>query len=953
MTRARSAVLAALLAASCFVARAAATAEPAPAVPGSQGQWVPSGQTVTPLAARGSTFKPLNPGLKDLPEFTAGQAVTEVLSPDLKTLLVLTSGFNNNVDERGRVIAARSYEYVFVFDVSSGAAVQRQVLQVPDTYAGIAFAPDGSRFYVSGGGDDVVHGYAIENGIWAEAGPPISLGHASGNGVRTRPLAAGIAVTADGSRAVVANWFNDSISIVDLAHRRVAAELDLRPGKTDPARAGVAGGENPFWVSIAGNATAFVTSVRDREVVVVDIGAERPAIKARLAVRGNPNKSILNRAQTRLYVAADNSDSVDIIDTVNRRVAATIRTVAPAGLLDLPRAYGGASPNGLALSHDEARLYVTNRGTNSVAVIALDRPQPELIGLVPTGWYPSDVAVDARDDVLYVVNSKSAAGPDPGNCLGYGAPCIHGSPVRQVHNQYVEQLAKAGFQTVPVPNRGALAQLTRTVARNNGFDTVPDSAGAAVIAGLRQRIRHVIYIVKENRTYDQVLGDLDRGNGDRSLAEFPAATTPNLHALASQFVTLDNFYDSGEVSGNGWPWSTAARESDVGAKMLPVAYARSPIGGKSRGGTYDWEGANRDVNVGLPDVASRVSANPLSPTDPDLLPGTADVAAPDGPGGERQQGYLWNAALRKGLSVRNYGFFIDLARYRLDGTPNAAAGIERDRAPFAHGVVQSYPTNPDLMPITDPYFRGFDDAYPDFYREREWEREFAQYVRDREVPGRGLPALSLVRFMADHTGAYKLAIDGVDTPEIQVADNDYAVGRLVAAVAASPYASDTLIFVVEDDAQDGPDHVDAHRSTAFVAGPCVRQGALVSERYTTVNLLRTITDLLGLDHLGLYDATQRPMTEVFDLAQERWSFTAVPSALLASTRLPLPEPRAAAVAPTHDAAYWIERTRDMDFSEEDKVDAALYNRVLWQGLMGDREYPGGRGAAGPRDDQPD
>jgi hypothetical protein len=492
--------------------------------------------------------------------------------------------------------------------------------------------------------------------------------------------------------------------------------------------------------------------------------------------------------------------------------------------------------------------------------------------------------------------------------------------------------------SLPVPGDEELERLTRRVAANNGFESDEDHEAARTMATLRANIKHVIYIVKENRTYDQVLGDLGKGNSRASLAEFPRPTTPNLHALADKFVALDNFYDSGDVSGNGWPWSTSGRESDAGAKMLPPNYA-----GNGGGGSYDWEGTNRNVNVGLTGAA-RVAADPLAASlDADTLPGTGNVAAPDGPDGQLQQGYLWDAALRAGLTVRNYGFMIDLTRYHLAGTPYAALQIPLEREPFANHSVQSVAANPQLVPLTDPYFRGFDDAYPDFYREREWEREFNAYVANGN-----LPSLSLVRFMNDHTGSYSTAIDGVNTPETQVADNDYAVGRLVEAVAMSRYANDTLIFIIEDDAQDGPDHVDAHRSTAFVVGPYVKKGAVVSQHYTTVNVLRTISDVLGIDHLGIYDANQRPMTAVFDLAQTSWSFTATASSLLKTTALPLPPGLmfARSTRPTHDVAYWVARTRSFDFSEEDKVDALAYNKVLWKGLMGGRPYPanGGRSA---------
>ncbi len=267
--------------------------------------------------------------------------------------------------------------------------------------------------------------------------------------------------------------------------------------------------------------------------------------------------------------------------------------------------------------------------------------------------------------------------------------------------------------------------------------------------------------------------------------------------------------------------------------------------------------------------------------------------------------------------------------------------------------MQTYATSPALVDRTDPYFRGYDNAYPDFYRELEWEREFNGFVANGQMP-----SLTLLRLPHDHTGSYSSALDGVNTPEIQMADNDYAVGRVAQAVANSPYAADTLIFVVEDDAQDGPDHVDAHRSTAFVIGPYVKQNAVVSTHYTTVNMIRTITEVLGLDHLGLFDATQGPMTDVFDLNQSKWSFKAVASGLLANTQLPVPsgDIKTAAFKPTHGMRYWALATRGMDFSVEDRLDAVAYNKLLWKGLMSGRAYPvrvGERAAPHRRDDDDD
>ena len=282
----------------------------------------------------------------------------------------------------------------------------------------------------------------------------------------------------------------------------------------------------------------------------------------------------------------------------------------------------------------------------------------------------------------------------------------------------------------------------------------------------------MIYIIKENRTYDQVLGDLDRGNGDPSITEFGAAITPNQHKLASYFVDLDNFYDSGDVSANGWPWSTSGRESDLGTKSVPLNYSSSPTGG-GRGTDYEYEGTNREINVGLPTLAQRLAADPATPLDPDILPGTGNVAAPDGPGtASVQQGYIWDAALAEGLSVRDYGMLCDLTRY--SAPANTPLSIPEDRYPYQTGTQVSYCSNPTLQTRFDPYFRGFDNAFPDYYREVEWEREFAEYEKNGQ-----LPSLELVRLMHDHTGNFSTAIDGVNTVELQQADNVPKFNRIV------------------------------------------------------------------------------------------------------------------------------------------------------------------------------
>ncbi len=911
-----------------------------------RGTFIPTGVHITPSAAPGSSFQPLNPGLSFDPSFTVGQAVTTAISPDGHTLLILTSGYNSqNIrsgPNLGNTNSDESNEYIFVFDISGGKPLETQVLQVPNAFDGLAFNSTGKEFYVSGGPDDDVHFYDWNGSSWAESGAPVKLGHpaalALGN---ITPGAMGLALTADGKRLVVANYENDSISLVDIAGRRVLAELDLRPGN------GVPGGEYPVWVAIQGSSTAFVSSARDREIVVVDISTNSPAIADRIRLKGQPTRIALNREETRLYVTESSNDSVAVINTKTHQVIEEIGTTAPKSVFANNNGFKGSNPNSVAVSPDGGYLYVTNGGANSVAVIHLaaqsagingpSGAKSELRGLVPTGWYPNSVSVSADGSMLYVVNGKSNAGPNPQNCRDAASLEPGGTEAGcAASNSYVWQLTKAGFLTLPVPRVEALEELTAQVAQNNNYSAQENGADVDIMGFLHGKIGHVIYIVKENRTYDQILGDLGKGNGDPSIVVYPQPLTPNLHALAASFVDLDNFYDSGEVSGDGWNWSTSARAADTIEKTEPINYA-------GRGLNYDYEGTNRNVNVGFGTPQERAAAFPAYDSLPpgvrsNLLLGTADISAPDSPEGEEGAGYLWDSALRAGLNVRNYGFFIDLGPYSV---PVASGGAPLLRHPSDSNTPVSAATKAALRPITDQFFRGYDNHFPDFYRVDEWAREFEQF----EANG-NLPNLEFVRVMHDHTGNFGTAIDGVNTPEIQTADNDYAVGRIVEKVAKSKrYSGNTLVFVVEDDAQDGPDHVDAHRSIAFVAGPYVKQGAVVSTKYTTISMVATIVDILGIEQLGTYDALDRPMAGIFSKNTKKWDFNSIVPDILRTTQLPLPVATAKNTLkknalsafyakPTHTVAYWAAKTEGFDFSREDRVDAAKFNLIQWQGLIG-------------------
>lgn len=928
--------------------------------------------SITPLAPRGVVFQALNPGLPTLPDFKAGMAATTVLSPDGRTLLALTSGFNQNLDASGNVDPATSNEYVFVYDVSGKQPQQTQVLQiVTNAFDGLAWRPDGQEFYVSGGPDDLVHVFRSQDGMWME-GPPISLNHGGvGLGLfGILPLAAGLDVTSDGRHLLVANYENDSVSAVDLTTHTVESELDLRPGIIDPTLSGAPGGTYPYWIAVRGTDRAYISSQRDREIVVLDL-AQLPTLRVidRIPLPGQPNKMILDRSGSRLFVAQDNTDAVAVICTTHDKVVAEIDTIAPPQVFSNPWKFKGAGPNSLALSPDEKWLYVTNGGTNAVSIIRMARfddateghpwkgPAPQTVGLVPTAWYPNAVAASRDGSMLYVVNGKSMPGANPNACIDMAAVTSdYGDFSCANNNQYIYQIMHAGLAAFPVPTQQELARLTRQVAQNDGLslqrDDVEDAGEDSprkitrrdheMMEFLHQRILHVLFIVKENKTYDQVLGDLEKGNGDPSLVAVPEILTPNHHNLARKFVILDNTYCSGEVSGDGWNWSSAARVTDMEQKTIQLDYTYS-----TRAPIYDFDGTNRNINVGLPTLDERIAANPNTPNDPNLLAGIRDVAEHDGDSGPGA-GYLWDAALQSKKTVRNYGFeYIDENRYFLD--PSDPAFIPVLREPFKAGLVVSRATKPSLEANTDPYYRGWDMAIPDYWLEKEWEREFDGYLANGNLPN-----LEMIALPHDHFGDVGPgggAIDGVDTIETQMADNDYAFGKIVERVSTSRYKDDTLILVIEDDAQDGPDHVDAHRTIAYAVGAYVKQGEVVSTRYSTVNMLRTIEDILHLKPMGLNDGLQPPMTDVFTHELKPWKYTSIVADVLRTTQLPLPPATAANrlaqtarvrefARPPHDAAYWGGRTRGLDFTRSDHADTARFNRVLWAGLKGEEvPYP--------------
>ncbi len=946
-----------------------------------------TGQYITPTALRGAVQQFLNPGLPAYPQFIAGEAVRSQLSPDGTTLAILCAGQNSLVMPNGNTDTTNSTQFIFLYDVSGShkqAPVLTQVIQQKNAHVGLVFSPDGSTLYAAGGRDDSIYAYGKSGSAWVPIAT-IKLGHTAGIGVGVSPNASGLGISADGKTLVVANNYNDSISVVDTTSRTVRYDHDLRPYfANNEARSGGVGGTFPFAVVVKGNNTTYVSSDRDREVVVVDISsANSGRLIGRIKLDGNALGMTLNASGSQLFVAEDNADQVAVIDTAHNLVVAKIDARAPAGMLTASgqedkgngdnngdengnirnTRYTGAATFAVTLSRDGKTLYAVNAGGNSVAVIPLSgKDAYRVTGLIPTAYEPHDITFSADGSWMYIINGKSITGPNPGHLASatgsmidtYGANASALATAARASNQYQFQLESASLVSAPVPTADDLERLTELVAQNN-FYSHEDGNDRAVMNFLRHQIKHVIYVVKENRTFDQILGDLGNGsNGNPSITQFPEKITPNHHKLARQFVTLDNFTDPGDGSMDGWSWSLQGRVTNTETITQQINYAFV-----NRGLSYESEGANRNVPVNYPSIVARDAASGPAGTmnystataglpggTANVLTGTGNHASSDAPFGI-QTGYIFDAVLKAGGTVRNYGFLVNNI-----GSIGTKANPVVD--PFAAGIVQVAPLDPALAPLTDVYFRGYDQNYPDLWRYNEWKREFDQFVANRN-----LPSLSLVRVSHDHMGSFGTALGNVNTPETQQADDDLAVGRLVQAVATSHYAADTLIIITEDDCQDGPDHVDSHRATAYVVGPYVKQGAVVSTHYSQVNALRTIEDILGTQHMNLNTAFQGPMTDVFDIhSSAKWTFTAEASTVLKTTQLAqagsglgVLYARGPNIKPKHNAAYWEKATVGFDFSDADRVPPDKFNRVIWKGLMGRRPYPALMGLRDTDDDR--
>src|SRR5205085_8604848 len=662
------------------------------------------------------------------------------------------------------------------------------------------------------------------------------------------PWPVGLSVSPNGSTLYVADNLANAVSVVNTAGATVATTI---PVGSFPYTTLASPDGRHVYVSNWGDGTvSVIDAARNAVAAPITLGASNTVG----AATSHPSAMALG-PDGLLYVALSNGDGIAVVDTATNRA---LRTLADAPHVRSPLS---SSPEGLAVSPDGRFLYVANAGDDAVAVFSLgDRDDPgdrddlgdrdddeQQLGRIPTAWYPTAVVVGKDGRTLYVTNGKGR-GAGPNDTYFYPNPTRTTSPIIDAasgyndgyctcaFDRYTGSMIQGTLSTIPVPSQRLLRLDSAEVALNNHEDGDTEDRDTGdqrrpgnpiPLSGGTSPIKHVIYIIKENRTYDQVFGDEPIGDGDASLTLFPRANTPNLHALAERFGLLDNFYADAEVSADGHNWTDSANASDYNEKMWPQDY--SPGVGRNRG--YDFEG-DSTIN---------------------LSPG----------------GYLWDAAAAAGISYRDYGEFY---AFTTTAPTTITAG-----SPCAGPVATSYightlppgsvlclppssvnpTTTPNLVGQIDPHFRSYDLRYSDDDRVSEWAREFNQFVMSGI-----LPQLEILRLPNDHTAGTR---PGFPTPQAFVAQNDAAVGRVVDIVSHSPYWKDTALFLTEDDAQNGPDHVDAHRTESLVISPyTARTDPYVDHTlYDTAAMVRTIELILGLPPLSQFDANATPMWRAF------------------------------------------------------------------------------------------
>lgn len=754
---------------------------------------LPNGWTLTPV---GKSF-----ALGDLP-------LNIIVSSTKKYIAVTNNG--------------QSTQSLQLIDPVNGKVLNSKV--IPKSWYGLKFSADEKFLYASGGEDNWILKYSIQNDKLFLI-DSIKLGDKWPNKISP----AGIDIDDAKNVLYVVTKENNSLYVIDLSTKKILRQKKLN-GEAYTCL--LSPDKKLLYISCWGCDKIYVYNTQAGE------------FSGEITVGDNPNEICLSKNGLYLYVANANDNSVSVINTSQRKVIETLNAAL------YPDAPSGSTSNGVALSDDEKTLYIANADNNCLAVFDVSKPGfSKSKGFIPTGWYPSNVKVIGNK--IFVSNGKgfsSMANPfGPNPFRKNGEVIWHGADTSR-KEQYIGGLFKGTMSIIRTPSEKELSIYSQVVYSNTPYtkerETSSDGEAGNPIPmkiGAGSPIKYVFYILKENRTYDQVLGDMKQGNGDTSLVLFGEKITPNQHKLAREFVLLDNFYCDGEVSADGHNWSMGAYATDYLEKHWPTNYG-------GRGGEYDAEGTREIAN--------------------------------------NKGGFIWDHCKRNGISYRTYGEFAD------DYKPNI----------------------PVLQHHFCPYYTSWDQSVRDTTRFYQWKKEF-----DSLLAVNAVPQFNSLRFINDHTEGLR---KNRPTPFANVADNDWAVGLFVEYLSKSRIWKECAVFIVEDDAQSGPDHVDAHRTTAYVAGGFVKRGIVDHTMYSTSSILRTIELILGMPPMSQYDAAAQPMWRCFDSTLHLNPFASVPPHIdITEKNMALNE--------------WQRRSEKFDFSKEDAVPDMDFNLVLWHGIKGD------------------
>ncbi|HPT30397.1 MAG TPA: bifunctional YncE family protein/alkaline phosphatase family protein [Prolixibacteraceae bacterium] len=732
-----------------------------------------------------------------------------VISPDGKLAAITNNG--------------QSDQSIQLFNIGAQRVVDS--VAVGKAWLGLAFSGDGKVLYASGGNDNLILRYDVrKNKLFLRdsiiLGKPwpvkISVG--------------GLALDDRSNRLYAVTREDNSLYVVDTQSKSVLSKHPL-------------GGEGFTCLLSPDQSTLYATCWGCDKVLIFNTREQK--MTGFIPAGDNPNDLCITRDGRWLFIANANDNNVLVADTRLGKVVESLHTAL------YPKAPVGSTTNSVALSEDEKMLFIANADNNCLAVFDVSSPGTcKSLGFIPTGWYPTCVRVSGNK--LLVANGKgitSMANPYGPNPVRRGSEVVHHEGGKEIRTkvQYIAGLLRGSLSLLKIPKEKSIRELTQMVFENTpyigGKELHAEGAEGNPVprkVGDPSPIKYVFYVIKENRTYDQVLGDLPQGNGDTSLVLFGEKITPNHHALAREFVLLDNFYVNGEVSADGHNWSMGAYATDYLEKTWPTSYG-------GRGGSYSAEGTREIAN--------------------------------------NKDGFLWDYCQRKGLSYRSYGEFVEV------GGPNI---------PVLEG---HYCT----------HFTPWDQSVMDTIRFHQWKRDFDSLMAIQAVP-----RLNTIRIINDHTEGLKL---GRPTPFAHVADNDLAVGMMVDYLSHSPIWKESLVVIVEDDAQNGPDHVDAHRSLAFLAGGYVKKGFVDSTPYTTASLLRTMELILGLPPMSQYDAAATPLWRCFEKTPDHPVFNVRPCQVDLSAR-------------NQNESAWQQMSETFDFSKEDQIDDLKFNEVIWKAVKG-------------------